>query len=294
MLGQSMINVSAGARCRLSTFCSSIFLLIILLVAYPAINVLPVAALAGVMFNVVYQTFEWGSLRLIFVAALPKKIRDRFLSDACNTKIRRVDAFIIVLVTAVTLVADLAVAVGCGVAVACFLHVYDSSTMINTTSRLERDAEGRKCAKIYSVQGVLFFGSASTFLELFDVEGDPEDVRIIFESGFVSDFSALETLNKLGERYGELGKRVTLQLLHPGSSRIVDKASNLLVKEVTLATEHEKVLDSERFHHHIEGYTQSFSMPSGDRSMGRAATAPERHLRHRSASQHTVSSDLPQ
>merc|ERR1712050_613374 len=151
-----MINISAGARFRLATLCSSIFLLIILLVAYPAINILPVAALAGVMFNVVYQTFEWGSLKLIFIAALPKTLRDRFLSDGRYKKIRRIDAFVIIWVTAVTLVADLAIAVGCGVAVACFLHVYESSTMINTTSRLEQDAEGSKCVKIYSVQGVLF------------------------------------------------------------------------------------------------------------------------------------------
>merc|ERR1712007_207550 len=105
------------------------------------------------------------------------------------------------------------------------------------------------------VHGVLFFGSASTFVDSFDVEGDPEEVRIIFDSGYISVFSALEALNKLGERYGELGKRVKLQLLHEGSSRIVDKAANLLVKEVAL-----DAVDSPRFHHHIEGYTQSFAL----------------------------------
>merc|ERR1712039_337863 len=191
-----------------------------------------------------------------------------------------------------TLVADLAIAVGCGVAVACLMYVYESSTMIRTTSRLHQDAESGECVKIYSVHGVLFFGSASTFLDQFDVEGDPEHVRIIFESGYISDFSALETLNKLGERYGELGKRVTLQLLHPGSSRIVDKAANLLVKELTLATEDEKVLDSPSFHHHIEGYTQSFEMVGGETVMGPAET-PEHQLRHRSAFQESASSDLP-
>merc|ERR1719356_1250436 len=81
MLGQSMINVGSGARGRLSTFCTSIFLLFVLLVAYPAINILPVAALAGVMFNVVYETFEWGSLKLIAIAVLPEKSRARLLSD---------------------------------------------------------------------------------------------------------------------------------------------------------------------------------------------------------------------
>merc|ERR1712176_257364 len=143
---------------------------------------------------------------------------------------------------------------------ACLMYAYEASTMITTTSRLCQNAESGQNVKIYSVQGVLFFGSAATFLDCFDVEGDPEEVRIIFDSGYISDFSALEALNKLGERYGELGKRVTLQLLHPGSSRIVDKAANLLVKEVVLDAVDEKELHSPRFHHHIEGYTQSFAL----------------------------------
>merc|ERR1712113_874523 len=113
-------------------------------------------------------------------AVLPKRSRDRLLSDGRYKKIRRGDAFIIVLVTVVTLVTDLAIAVGCGVAVACLMYVYESSIMIRTTSRLHRDPESGQKVKIYSVHGVLFFGSASTFVDSFDVEGDPEEVRIIF------------------------------------------------------------------------------------------------------------------
>jgi len=270
MLGQSMINVSAGARGRLSTLSCSVFLLFILLVGYPAINMLPVAALAGVMFNVVYQTFEWGSLRLLMVAALPKTLRNLFLAEeqGRQKKIRRVDALVIVLVTVVTLLADLCVAVGCGVALACFMHVYDAASMIRATSHVQRDAEGTEQVKTYEVHGVLFFGSATAFLELFDVEGDPQEVRVVFESSYIADFSALEALNKLGERYGELGKRVKLQLLHPGSSRIVDKASNLLVKELTLSREDDRVLDSPRFRHHIESYSQSFMTQAAETVMG--------------------------
>merc|ERR1719384_422417 len=105
MLGQSMINVSSGARGRGSTLCCSAFLLFVMLVAYPAINILPVAALAGVMFNVVYETFEWGSLKMLFASAIPKSVRDRLLShESSQKKIRRLDALVIVVVvTAVTL-----------------------------------------------------------------------------------------------------------------------------------------------------------------------------------------------
>jgi len=263
MLGQSMINVSSGARGRLSTFCTSIFLLFVLLVAYPAINILPVAALSGVMFNVVYETFEWGSLKLLLATSLPRSLRNRFFSEeACrHKKIRRVDALVIVVVTVVTLLQDLAVAVGCGVVVAVFTHVYDAANMIDAVAHEETDAEGRTQLKIYDVRGVLFFGSASKFLELFDPQGDPEEVRLVFESSYIADYSALDALNKLGERYGELGKRLTLQLLHPGSSRIVHKAANLLVKEITLSSVEERVLDSPRYRHHVEGFSQSLPVP---------------------------------
>lgn len=296
MLGQSMINVSAGARGRLSTLSCSMFLVFILLVAYPAIDILPVAALAGVMFNVVYQTFEWGSLRLLIVAALPRKLRDCLLAKehGRHKKIRRVDAAVIVVVTVVTLLTDLAVAVGCGIALACVMHVYDAASMIGAVSRVEHDAEGRAQAKVYDVHGVLFFGSAAAFLELFDAENDPQDVRVIFESSYISDFSALEALNKLGERYAELGKRVTLQLLHPGSCRIVDKASNLLVKELTLAADGGTVLNSPRFRHNVEGFRQSFAAPEDETMPGRDASEEGRRARHRPAGREHRSSELPQ
>merc|ERR1712187_693536 len=133
---------------------------------------------------------------------------------------------------------------------------------------VQPDSEGVGQVKVYDVHGVLFFGSAAAFLDLFDVANDPQEVRVVFESSYIADFSALEALNKLGERYGELGKRVKLQLLHPGSSRIVDKAANLLVKEVVLDAVDEKELDSPRFHHHIEGYTQSFALRGGETVAG--------------------------
>merc|ERR1712232_1014773 len=160
MLGQSMVNVTSGARGRLSTFCCSGLLVFILLVVYRAIDILPVAALAGDMFNVVYQTFEWDSLKLLAVAALPQRLR-RILREGGSRykKIRRTDALIIVVVTVMTLLQDLAVAVGCGVLLACLLHAYDSANMIGVTGRVDEDAEGRSRVKIYSVQGVLFFGS---------------------------------------------------------------------------------------------------------------------------------------
>jgi len=97
-----------------------------------------------VMFNVVYQTFEWGSLRLLMAAALPKTLRDCLWAEehGRHKKIRRVDALVIVVVTVVTLLADLCVAVGCGVALACFMHVYDAASMIGAATHVQHDSEG--------------------------------------------------------------------------------------------------------------------------------------------------------
>jgi len=291
MLGQSMINVSSGARGRMSTLCCSIFLMLVLLVAYPLINVLPVAALAGVMFNVVYETFEWGSLKMLLASAMPKSLRERLLlHESCQKmKIRRVDALVILVVTVVTLLQDLAVAVGCGVLVAVLAHIYDAASMIDVVASNEQDAEGSTVVKVYDVRGVLFFGSASRFLELFDVEGDPEEVRLVFESSYIADYSAVNALNKVGERYGELGKRVTLQLLHPGSSRIVHKAANLLVREITLSSAQETLLRSPRYRHHVEGFSQSFVAPV-ETVMSQVGESDGPQVRQRSvASEHDVS-----
>jgi len=294
MLGQSMINVSSGARGRLSTFVSSVFILFIVLVAFPVINILPVSALAGVMFNVVYHTFEWSSLKLMAVALLPKSFRDRFLraEGSRSKKIRRADALVILVVTVVTLLSDLAVAVGCGVALSCLLYVYDSAEFIRVTARVEMDAEDRAKTKVYDVHGVLFFGSASRFLELFDAENDPEEVHLIFESSYVSDYSAVEALNKLGERYAELGKRVTLQLLHPGNSRIVEKAQNLLVKELTLESGGRRVLDEGSDRRNIQSYgaTQSF-VAQGEGVAAGGAPEASGSLRLRAAAAAPASED---
>merc|ERR1712039_180488 len=169
----------------------------------------------------------------------------------------------------------------------------EAANMIDVVTHVEHDAEGREQVKVYDVRGVLFFGSASKFLELFDVEADPEEVRLVFESSYISDHSALEALNKLGERYGELGKRVTLQLLHPGSSRIVHKAENLLVKELTLASASERLLDSPRYRRNVEGFRQSFTAP--DETQMNQADGEEQRVRHRAVSaSRAMSSDLPQ
>merc|ERR1712039_113301 len=253
MLGQSMININSGARTRLSSAVAGVVLLLVVMVAYPAINIIPTSALVGVMFNVVVHTFEWRSLKLMLLAAMPLKLRRACFSEVrSQQKIRRADALVILIVTVVTLVSDLAIAVGVGMAVSCAMFVFDSASLISASSREVQDEATGKTIKFYDIHGVLFFGSCTQFLALFDAQDDPDDVRLVLHAGYIADYSAIEALNKLGERYGAYGKRVRLQQLKPGSGRVVNKAGGLLVKELELSMESDELLPAEREHLNVE------------------------------------------
>eukprot|EP00493_Phyllostaurus_siculus_P002653 UN02666 len=123
MIGQSMINMNAGARERMSSTVAGLFLSIIILAAYPLINYIPTSSLAGVMFMVVIETFEWPSLNLMFMAALPQSLREKITDK--KMKVRRADAFVILLVTVVTLVSNLAIAVFFGIILSCILYAWE-------------------------------------------------------------------------------------------------------------------------------------------------------------------------
>merc|ERR1712203_636868 len=253
MLGQSMININSGARTRLSSAVAGVVLLLVVMVAYPAINVIPTSALAGVMFNVVVHTFEWSSLKLMLLAVLPLRLRRACFSEVrSQQKIRRADALVILLVTVVTLVSDLAIAVGVGMAVSCAMFVFDSASLISASSKEVEDVATGERVKFYDIHGVLFFGSCTQFSALFNAKEDPNDVRLVFQAGFIADYSAIEALNKLGERYGAYGKRVRLQQLKPCSGRVVNKASGLLVKELEVSMESDELLPAEREHLNVE------------------------------------------
>merc|ERR1712157_212457 len=124
-------------------------------------------------------------------AAMPLKMRRACFSEVrSQQKIRRVDALVILIVTVVTLVSDLAIAVGVGMAVSCAMFVYDSASLISASSREVEDEATGKAIKLYDIHGVLFFGSCAQFLALFDAEVDPDDVRLVFHAGYIADYSA--------------------------------------------------------------------------------------------------------
>ena len=208
MIGQSMINVKSGGRTRMSGVSAALFLLIFILFASSYIELIPIAALVGVMFMVVLATFAWNSLKLLFV--VPKS-----------------DALVIILVTIVTVLEDLAIAVVVGVIVSALVFAWKSASRINAVERSSTTESG---AKVYEIEGPLFFSSTNSFLEIFKPSKDPEVIIIDFARSRVIDQSALKAIEDIANRYSSLGKKVKLRHLTRDCHRLLSKPGQLMVE----------------------------------------------------------------
>ncbi len=205
MIGQSLINVSSGARARLSGIVAAIALLMFIMFGSGIIEQLPMAALTGLMIMVAVTTFEWASLRTF--NRMPKS-----------------DVFVMVVVTFVTIfLRNLALAVIVGVIISALVFAWDNAKRIRARKRIDEDG-----VKHYEIYGPLFFGSVSTFTEKFDVLNDPDEVVIDFKESRVADMSAIEALNKLTERYLKVGKKVQLKHLSKDCQKLLKNADKII------------------------------------------------------------------
>lgn len=207
MIGQSMINVKSGGRTRVAGIAAAVFLLLFILVGSSVIELIPLAALVGVMFMVVIGTFAWNSLTIL-------------------RKVPFIDAFVILLVTVVTVMEDLAVAVVVGVIVSALAYAWNNARRIHANTR---ESHTEKGAKVYEINGPLFFGSSDGFSELFDVEGDPDKVIIDFAASRVVDQSALQAIEAVAGKYEAAGKTVMLRHLSRDCHKLLQKAGQLMV-----------------------------------------------------------------
>ncbi len=204
MIGQSMINIGNGARHRLSAIVAALFLLGFILFLSRWIEMIPLAALIGLMFVVAAKTFEWGSLRAL-------------------RKIPRQDAIIVIGVTIITVFTDLAIAVLAGVVFAALVFAWQHAKQIR--AHISSDDKGWK---IYTLEGTLFFASTANFAGLFTPKEDPEHVVIEFRDARVADHSAIEAIDALAGRYQQLGKRLHLRHLSPDCLELLVKAKSMV------------------------------------------------------------------
>ncbi|WP_291065008.1 MULTISPECIES: SulP family inorganic anion transporter [unclassified Empedobacter] len=205
MLGQSLINVSSGARARLSGIIASVALLVFIMFGSSLIEKVPMAALTGLMIMVAIGTFEWASIRII-------------------NKMPRHDIFVGMLVALVTvLLHNLALAVLIGVIISALVFAWESAKRIRARKYIDD-----KGVKHYEIFGPLFFGSTTAFTEKFDVIGDPEEIIIDFKESKVVDMSAIEALNVLTHRYAKQNKKVHLKHLSEDCRQLLKNADSVI------------------------------------------------------------------
>jgi SulP family sulfate permease len=205
MIGQSIINIRSGGRGRLSGIAAGTFLLCFILFASSLIEKIPLAALTGVMFMVVIGTFEWSSLRIL-------------------RKIPKTDAFVIILVSGITVIThNLALAVVSGVIVSALGYAWKSAQHIHRADEIRKDG-----TKVYFLHGPLFFGSITDFNQGFNPAEDPDEVVVDMMDSRVWDHSGLEAIHKLGARYQAVGKTVKLQHISSNCQNLLKKAGSMV------------------------------------------------------------------
>lgn len=232
MIGQSIINIKGGGRGRLSGITAAVFLLMFILFASTYIEQVPIAALVGVMFMVVIGTFAWSSFRIM-------------------NKIPKTDVFVLILVSSLTVIFDLAIAVVAGVIVSALVFAWENAKRIRARKRVKADG-----TKVYEIWGPLFFGSISAFNDKFDVKNDPEYIEIDFVESRISDHSAIEAIFALVEKYQAANKKIVLKHLSEDCKVLLYKASPIF-KDIIIE-------DIEDPRYHLAANPEDFPNPIGD------------------------------
>ena len=205
MIAQTLVNLSAGSRARLSGIVAAFTILIIILFGAPVIEKLPIAALVGVMVMVAIGTFEWISFRII-------------------NKMPKHDIFVGILVAIITIMLhNLALAVLIGVIISALVFAWESAKRIRAKKYLDDNG-----VKHYEIYGPLFFGSTTAFAEKFDVFNDPIEVIIDFKESKIADMSAIDALNKITERYAKINKKVHLRHLSADCRQLLHNAEEVI------------------------------------------------------------------
>ena len=234
MIGQTVININAGGRGRLSGIMMALTLLTFILFTDQYIEQVPIAALVGVMFMMVLQTFAWSSFRII-------------------RKIPKSDAVVLIIVSAVTVIFDLAIAVFIGVILSALVFAWKNAIMIRARKRIKEDG-----TKVYEIWGPLFFGSVQNFIAKFDIKEDPQQVEIDFVESRVSDHSAIEAIFNLVNKYEAEGKSIKLKHLNEDSKILLYKANPKFKEVIVEAVDDPRYYlaeDPEKFTKPLSEYT---------------------------------------
>jgi SulP family sulfate permease len=222
MIAQTLVNLSSGSRARLSGIVAALTILVIILVGAPVIELVPIAALTGVMIMVAIGTFEWSSFKAF-------------------TKMPKSDIFVMVIVTLITIfLHNLALAVLIGVIIAALVFAWENAKRIRARKFVDENG-----VKNYEIYGPLFFGSTTAFAEKFDVINDPKEIIIDFAESRIADMSAIEAVNTLTSRYAKLGKKVHLRHLSSDCIHLLKNAEAIIDVNIMEDPEYKVVTNSD-------------------------------------------------
>lgn len=222
LIGESVLNVLHGAKGRLSSTCAGLFMLIILLGMSKLIALIPVATLTGVIFTVVIHTFQFQTTMKLHL--LP-----------------RIDAILIVLVTVLSVVTNLAVGIVVGVIVISIWYAWREGDAMITDQSL-RDVKGQQC-KTYKPKGPLFFATVRSLHNEIQILDDPHFVVFDMAESTITDFSGIMALDDLGAHYHEVSKKLYVQNLDEPSEQLLHKAGPLL-RHIHILTNNDEIRDS--------------------------------------------------
>jgi SulP family sulfate permease len=203
MIGQSIINITSGGRSRLSGITAAVALLFFIMFTAEYIEQIPIAALVGVMLVVVIKTFAWGTFNLM-------------------NKVPKADVIVIITVTVLTVLFDLAIAVISGVIIAALIFSWQNALRIRAQKSIDEHG-----IKHYEIFGPLFFGSTTLFMTKFTPKDDPDEVIVDFKESRIMDQSAIETINKLAETYQRLDKNIHLRHLSADCTHLIKRAEKI-------------------------------------------------------------------
>ena len=222
MIAQTLVNLSSGSRARLSGIVAALTILVIILVGAPVIELVPMAALTGVMIMVAIGTFEWSSFKAF-------------------TKMPKSDIFVMVIVTLITIfLHNLALAVLIGVIIAALVFAWENAKRIRARKFVDENG-----VKHYEIFGPLFFGSTTAFAEKFDVTNDPKEIIIDFAESRIADMSAIEAVNAVTSRYAKLGKKVHLRHLSADCIHLLKNAEAIIDVNIMEDPEYKVVTNSD-------------------------------------------------
>ena len=199
MIGQSMINVSSGARTRLSTLVAGVFLLCLVVFFKDWLSYIPMAALVAIMVMVALTTFQWGAVKQF------KKHPRQF------------NLIMLAVVGVVLFSHNLALGVLVGVLLSALFFIQQLESSVQVTQTINNGV------RRYSIHGQIFFSSAERFFNIFDFHDSTQQVEIDLTHAHIWDVTSVGMLQKVLAKFEQHDIQVTVIGLNQASSSLLDR-----------------------------------------------------------------------